>query len=337
MKRIAFAHEAAPPAAGHRPQQSGTFQRKLLEGHALSEDYRVALEFVTEKVSCTDLRELLRLIPAVFESAVKVEIELNREPEPLRFGAVVDAERIYFTVQSNLDDALEKARVPLVIADGGEMRRIGDMHVLSFRPLSLNTANPNDGPETARVLDLLGSLVARTIDARLDGLTMLPQRKYFDRSLEEHAARFASERKNFSLILIDIDHFKRINDGFGHKKGDEVLAAVARILHNGVRARSECMDMVFRHGGEEFAVVLPEVSRSEAAGIAERLRAAIKAHDFGIGRAVTCSFGVADASESATPQAAAQEVSRLADERLYLAKRGGRDSVVGLQAVKPSG
>jgi diguanylate cyclase (GGDEF)-like protein len=197
------------------------------------------------------------------------------------------------------------------------------MHIMSFYPLNLG--GQTDDRETAKVLDVLGSLVAKTIDAKLDGLTALPVRKYFDRSLDEHIARFASEGRNFSLISLDLDHFKDINDKHGHSAGDLVLAALARILHNGVRARSECTDTVFRTGGEEFSIILSDVSRDEAARIAERLRNAIKVHDFGM--PVTCSFGVADILEvpGETPGAA---IYKLADDRLYIAKSTGRDSVV---------
>lgn len=328
MKKVAFAEDIEPSRQETRAKPSGTFQKKgLLEGQVHSNEYSSAIDSITSMLGCTDIRSLFRLMPALFDSVVKIELEIHKEHEPMRIGAVVDSERVYFTAQSNLDDPLEKTLVPLILTDSAEPRRIGDMHLLSFRPLRLNPLNPNDEAETGKVLDIFGSLVARTIDAKLDGLTALPQRKYFDRSLEEHAAAFRSEGRNFSLITIDIDHFKRINDDDGHMEGDRVLSSVARILHNGVRGRTDCMDMVFRTGGEEFAILLPDVGMVEASKIAERLRLMVKAHEFNVSHRVTCSFGVAEASEALDAASVGEEVCRLADDRLYMAKGNGRDSV----------
>ncbi len=335
MKRLSFAHGSDPAMGAQRNMPSGTFSRgSLVEPHPHSEEYRSAVDRITSKMGCTDIRDLFRLLPEIFDSVVKVEMEIdNHGSEPLRIGAVVDSERVYFTPTSNVNDPLERTVVPMVLKETHLTRRIGVMSVLSFHPLALNPENDNDRFETEKALGIFSSLVARTIDAKLDGLTALPLRKYFDRTLEEQVSHFRSEGRNFSLILVDLDHFKRVNDEFGHPKGDAVLSAAAMILHNGIRGRSECPDRVFRTGGEEFAVLLPDVPREEAAKIAERLRLAMKEHDFGLQRPMTCSVGLADASEVAGSADIGNALYHLADERLYQAKKGGRDSVISMKAV----
>jgi diguanylate cyclase (GGDEF)-like protein len=125
-----------------------------------------------------------------------------------------------------------------------------------------------------------------------------------------------------SLVLLDIDHFKPLNDEHGHQIGDDVLRQVAAVL--GETART--IDVPARYGGEEFAVVLPECDRAEAAMVAERLRSAIEQADTIV--KITVSAGVATFPEhGATPEA----LIRAADDALYSAKDSGRNRVVAAQ------
>lgn len=150
-----------------------------------------------------------------------------------------------------------------------------------------------------------------------DGLTGLFNRAYFDATIEQETARSLRTKKPLSLLLIDLDHFKKINDTHGHQAGDQVLEKVALVL----REQSRTSDTVCRYGGEEFAIILPETPRSHAQMVAERIRQKIS--DLDCGFAVTTSIGIncAERPEGLVPKA----LIAGADEALYAAKRNGRD------------
>lgn len=158
--------------------------------------------------------------------------------------------------------------------------------------------------------------------ASLDPLTELHNKRYFDEVFPRELARALQRGLPLSLLLFDVDHFKQINDGFGHQAGDLVLKSVAV---NARRALAHEV-IVCRVGGEEFAVIVPNVPRSVALSIAERLRAAIAETAFQHeGRAIplTVSIGVAElcAAESA------EKLYQRADQALYAAKNAGRNRV----------
>ncbi|MEZ4299587.1 MAG: GGDEF domain-containing protein [Polyangiaceae bacterium] len=158
-----------------------------------------------------------------------------------------------------------------------------------------------------------------------DGLTQVSNRRTFDSALEREISRSKRYARLVSLILFDIDHFKRINDAHGHVAGDAVLRQVAGLVAANVRRE----DTVARTGGEEFAVLAPEVPLENAVSVAEKLRGLIEASPCrfeGNQIPVTSSFGVASFLGDADGTAA--ELYRKADERLYAAKRAGRNRVV---------
>jgi len=171
---------------------------------------------------------------------------------------------------------------------------------------------------TKRYLDLLASR------AQVDGLTALWNRAYFDRRLAEDVAIAERGGTPVGLILIDVDHFKAINDKHGHPFGDAVLQRVAEIVSASLRD----VDAACRYGGEELACILLGTGIDVATAVAERMRKRIRetlfAHERQAVR-VTASFGVASTEEQA--RTAAQLLSR-ADGALYAAKRGGRDRVM---------
>lgn len=160
--------------------------------------------------------------------------------------------------------------------------------------------------------------------ARRDGLTRLLNRRAFDEALVEAFARLHRLGEQFALLIMDLDHFKRINDTHGHSVGDEVLRTASRAMAAEVRP----FDHVFRIGGEEFAAVLAGVDLTTARVAAERLRASVAAHPVAVaGTAIlaTVSIGVALADPASNPAALLQ----VADAALYRAKAEGRDRVVG--------
>jgi diguanylate cyclase (GGDEF)-like protein len=161
-----------------------------------------------------------------------------------------------------------------------------------------------------------------------DGLTGLHNRRRLMESLADEVRRSERLKHNFALLMVDVDHFKKYNDTFGHPAGDAVLTRVAALLREATRE----VDDVARYGGEEFVVVLPETAMPEALEIAERIRARVASEVFP-GRRVTISIGVAEyPTHGNTPD----QVIAAADEALYEAKREGRDRVrrAGLKLVR---
>lgn len=159
-----------------------------------------------------------------------------------------------------------------------------------------------------------------------DALTGAYNRKHFDERLLTELAHAARHRSTTALLLFDIDHFKRVNDTYGHAAGDAVLRQVAGVTLS--RLRSE--DVFARIGGEEFAVLLRGVSVAGAARLAERLRTSISAVPTMFeGRTVPVTISIGCAATTGAPDARSDELIRRADERLYQAKNGGRNRVVG--------
>jgi len=156
-----------------------------------------------------------------------------------------------------------------------------------------------------------------------DGLTSVANVRYLNEFLEREFARSRRHGRELAAVLLDIDHFKRINDSLGHLTGDYVLRELARLVESRVR-RDE---LFARYGGEEFCLVLPETGREGAIAYAEIVRKAIEENHFvfdGTDVAVTVSCGVA----TFTPEMSRPvDLIRAADEALYRAKRGGRNRV----------
>ncbi|HEY0249985.1 MAG TPA: GGDEF domain-containing protein, partial [Kofleriaceae bacterium] len=153
-----------------------------------------------------------------------------------------------------------------------------------------------------------------------DELTQLPNRRALNERLELLAAEAARGRR-FSVAIIDIDHFKKVNDTHGHAVGDQVLIAVAKTLRESIR-RS---DMIARMGGEEFCVIQTDIDVDLMTMLTERLRVAIE--NISEPLSVTASFGVCHSSKTREPTA----LLHYSDEALYAAKRGGRNRVVVAQ------
>lgn len=152
-----------------------------------------------------------------------------------------------------------------------------------------------------------------------DGLTQLHNRRYFQQALSEEHERSRRYEMPLSLLLLDVDHFKKFNDTFGHLAGDAVLCKVAQILRENARAS----DVVARFGGEEFAVLLPVTDHAGAMMLAERYRAAIENGTWN-SRPVTVSVGV---STTIGSQLDVAGLIRVADDALYLSKQNGRNCV----------
>ncbi|GAB6991062.1 sensor domain-containing diguanylate cyclase [Paenibacillus pini] len=152
-----------------------------------------------------------------------------------------------------------------------------------------------------------------------DKLTGLRNRRFFQEKLEEHIIQFSTTSEPFSLLIIDIDHFKQVNDTWGHQTGDDVLENLASIL----QLHSRADDIVARYGGEEFVLILPHVGVTDSKIIAERLRHAVAHASWKTGN-LTVSIGIAtmDSNDSDVT------LLKKADEALYFAKEHGRNRVI---------
>lgn len=209
--------------------------------------------------------------------------------------------------------------VPLTV--GGEV--IGS--VLLSRPAPYSEAEEQRIRESvgqaAPVLANLRNLAVAEIRAATDGLTGLPNKRAVTDALKRTFAQAATTKAPLALVLLDLDHFKQVNDQRGHAVGDQVLANVGATLRGVLRTR----DFAGRNGGEEFAILLPDTEIDAALEIAERVRAAIAEISLpGTDVSVTASIGVAGFPGHASTL---DRLERLADAALYLAKRQGRNRV----------
>ena len=205
------------------------------------------------------------------------------------------------------------------------------------RPVAFLLMAGGEMPDKSQieVLKLLGNLAGTSLVnaesnkdlerlATTDALTGLPNQRQLRARLAEVQARHDRGGSPFSLLFLDIDHFKRVNDSYGHPAGDEVLRRVAGVLSDRVRK----VDLAARYGGEEFAVLLEGTDKEGALIMAERIRSAVAAMDLGdlgVSTAVTVSVGIASVPTDCTDT---DPLIAAADQALYQAKRDGRNRCV---------
>jgi diguanylate cyclase (GGDEF)-like protein len=234
--------------------------------------------------------------------------------------------------------------VPRVISDPGSvaiMPLSKDGRVLGALVLEAESPGALTIEET-RPLTVLGAVVSGSLElawsyeevdrrSRTDPLTGLYNRHHFGEQLQASLSAADRYGQPVSLLLIDIDHFKKVNDTWGHEAGDAVLRQVARLLQEGVRD----VDVV-RYGGEEMAMLLPRTRSDDAVEVAERLRARIAStvvRHRGAEITVTASFGVATYPETVKVR---DQLFPSADKALYIAKHDGRNCVRSKPASKPA-
>jgi diguanylate cyclase (GGDEF)-like protein len=162
-----------------------------------------------------------------------------------------------------------------------------------------------------------------------DGLTGLYNRRHFDAALVTEMRRAARNHKPISLLMIDVDCFKALNDGYGHQRGDDCLREIARVFSELPRRG---YDVLARYGGEEFVLLLPDADSYAAQAVAESTRAAVEAlkienHGSTVGDIVTISVGVCCAYPQLDQAADAGRIVREADAALYSAKNLGKNRV----------
>jgi diguanylate cyclase (GGDEF)-like protein len=218
---------------------------------------------------------------------------------------------------------------PLLV--GGEV--IGSVLVSHERPLSDEESKRihESVVQAAPVLANLRNLAIAEMRAATDALTGLPNKRAFADNLKQHVAQADRAHTSLAMLMLDLDHFKQVNDQLGHGRGDEVLASVGAAL----RATLRDSDFAARYGGEEFVVLLPGVDEEGARTVGEKIQSAFAdIHLAELDRVVTTSIGVAMFGGHAGDPAA---LVRAADRALYTAKRNGRNRIETAEVPGPMG
>lgn len=251
-----------------------------------------------------------------------------RSHEGVRFAYILlvtsqdDTESLVRAFDAGADDFIPKPlnRLELLarIRAGQRIARLeGDFARHSREILQLNA----EAAVVNKKLELANTKLQKM--ATIDYLTGLPNRREAINRLQEHWVTWLRYQTPLSCVMIDIDHFKKLNDSYGHATGDNVLAATAEIIARGIRAS----DIACRIGGEEFLIICPHSDLAGATQCAEHIREIVARHEFqvpGGTHHVTISLGVADAAIG--PESPAQ-LMEMADSALYESKKNGRNRV----------
>jgi diguanylate cyclase (GGDEF)-like protein len=262
------------------------------------------------------LKKMVQVLSTIDEEAIDVErVTLQMEKRRLRGKPML------------IDPgATLKSQLTLPLAMDGEIMGC----------ISLNSDQPNTfDVQDLQFFSVIGYQMAATLKhfqrlssiknmASYDTLTGLYNRRYFEERLGMEAEKFFRSGSSLSLIMVDVDHFKKVNDTFGHGAGDKALCRIASLLKGSVRKK----DVVARYGGEEFILILPEAGLKESSMIAERIRRLVESTPLDVERRqirLTVSMGICSFP---THQAKSkEELVEQADVALYNAKRGGRNRV----------
>jgi diguanylate cyclase (GGDEF)-like protein len=207
------------------------------------------------------------------------------------------------------------------IQRSGQLMGAMELYLNAWRELTEDQAEMLNGVASQAAIAIRHAQLfeAQEENALTDELTKLPNRRALAQRFLQEMQRARRHHNAIAFLMIDLDHFKNVNDTYGHLNGDAVLAELAQILHTGARESDVCA----RYGGEEFALILHETTEPGARVLAERLRAKVAAATFPGGLKLTISVGVAATDE---PALFTQLMDR-ADQALYAAKQSGRNQV----------
>ncbi|HVZ95148.1 MAG TPA: diguanylate cyclase [Phycisphaerales bacterium] len=238
-----------------------------------------------------------------------------------------------FHVLRQLKNDPKTIEIPVIVVTGSTESR---EKVQAFEQGAMDVvAKPFDAPELrARIQSALRmTRLMRMLEhrAQIDGLTGLWNRKHFNDRLANEIDCAARKSTPLSLMICDLDHFKKINDTYGHPVGDSILQDFANVLTKEIRS----YDIPCRYGGEEFAIILPDTSPDQALAVAERVRAGIEARRWANHPNVqaTASFGVTDTP--ARDLSGTEAWIAAADRALYFSKQNGRNRVTHFSTMPP--
>ncbi len=309
------------------------------------ENYRLWYEYVLGRNE-----DLCREIDAYLKQGARFSEELNRELYDRYFGEEKKEEFIKHLTQATsriLKEALESilatgdltqdyshrlndfvTRLETEPPEPEALKQMIQALILDTRRVEQSSTEISRQLERAQqeANELRRRLEKAEREATRDVLTGLYNRKYLDKALEALARNYAEEGIPFSVIMLDIDHFKRINDTYGHKVGDSVLEFIGQTINGSVKGR----DVPTRYGGEEFVIVLPATVFEDACKVAESLRRQISSKILKVTKTqkkigtVTVSAGVAQIR----PGDSVGDLLERVDRALYLAKQEGRNRVM---------
>jgi diguanylate cyclase (GGDEF)-like protein len=304
-------------------------------GHAIG----AALEQrpIVERVA----RETLAALPEAFRFGIGLR---DGSPRGVSFRVDRDAERMHpgelpptgpgARVIESGRAVVEESGGDSATDNGGTCRAAVPLQLYGETMGFLEVGSPRPGAfgaDEVRLLEAIANQTSVALEnarlyelATIDGLTGLYVRRYFDGRVQDEWQRGRRFRTSFAVMLIDLDDFKDVNDRWGHAAGDRLLREIASVVRQSLRG----IDIAARHGGDEFGVVLPRTTLSDARGVAERVRADVERHAFvwdGAEHRVTASIGVAACPDASVPDP--QQVVRLADEALYRAKAAGKNRI----------
>jgi diguanylate cyclase len=257
---------------------------------------------------------------AEFEAVTKANIETKKLIEPIArdLKAMSETNATYGNKLSDFAGKIDqKADIEqvstMVVALLSDTKRIATQN----KSISAQMEN-----YSSQINSLREMLINARAEARIDDLTRIGNRRAFNESLGEEIKWAERNSAVSSFALVDIDHFKRINDQYGHPVGDKALQAIARMLKESVGMNGE----VFRYGGEEFAVILSGSSLEQAFGIMEKARKTILDNEFVIRdkvEEITVSSGISEIKTGVSME----DIQKMADNMLYLAKQSGRNTI----------
>jgi len=292
----------------------------------------------TAIVSLSELRSSPRKQSKDRHLLVRVKgAELGRvsrlPPEPFRIGRSQDCElwlgddgvsrkhaRIFQEGTSYLIEDTESANGTFVQGQRVSRQVLRDGDVIQFGPTAVFRYTVTDESQE--------SLLQQLYDASVtDALTGAHNREHFDTQLRSELSFARRHKSDVSLAFFDVDHFKKVNDTYGHQGGDAVLVALA----NTIRAMIRNEDVFARYGGEEFALILRGIDRAGASTVGERLRERVEAMRVNFeGRVLTVTVSVGCASFAELDEKTPEALVSTADKRLYAGKHAGRNRVVAL-------
>jgi diguanylate cyclase len=289
----------SPTRVQKRPEESN---ERPSSGNTMIIDAMDARESILNK-NIQEVRDLLLKLA----SAVGATQDASGEAATAFRNARDTMNKVDFTVSSELAEA----HGILVREIDRVIRSNAKLHA------ELDTANQGIVEQRRQIEEL-------RVQARIDALTRIPNRAAFDERLDEYIGLLERTSLIFTLMILDIDHFKAINDTHGHVNGDRILRGVAEKIASAVRGN----DFAARYGGEEFAVIFPGTAQDEAMVVAERLRQDIAKTNFrldGTNIKMTLSGGMAECHKGMS----ADQIIASADGALYQAKGAGRNQILG--------
>ncbi|WP_159730947.1 GGDEF domain-containing protein [Methylosinus sp. Ce-a6] len=285
---------------------------------------------------CASFIGVLSWAPRIVEIVTRSNRAAGAAPDDLaqtrrsidcELGTILSLVRSHLESNKNYSAALAKGHSALATTTSPDQIRTAVVLLIAENRNMLRETEEHQRrlEESQQQISQLRAELAETQELNVrDSLTQVFTRRYFDQTLAREAREAAATERALSLIMADIDHFKKINDGHGHLIGDEVLKNFAKTMSKHIEEK----DTVARYGGEEFAIILPSVSFAEAKSTAERIRAEFENKKWAIkggapiGR-ITASFGVAQLA----PRETAESLIQRADAKLYVSKSRGRNLV----------